>query len=369
MTGYFPGLTNISTSITNAFNNGYQKAVAFKNHTYQVCKEGVTAVYEYRKDPDLFQKTCQVGWATLLAVNAYRGGKALSRVSASLWHAANMQNFEGFLKIPYNTIYTIRANTIDEWQLKASLKGIIQTNFQLDELDAEGLAKAIVRVRLLEMSNGDDLNHYAFSNSADFIHAFHARLRDAKFKDEVEKIYPGHQAVLTGLGNQLALNLNIKLKHESLLNKISRISFVFVDIGCVPMYLQEWGIFVSHSVSNAAHMADLGKYADAIGQSKVGQWVSKQNIEEWVIAGCCLAFGAKLLESVRVLRDQKLTESQKKAVQWDIVASATELVFCYTLAIQAREVTIIAWTLIAKTTGIFSIMNKNKLAPEFFVRA
>lgn len=368
---YIPAYFNPS-GITNVLNNGYQRAIGFGNQAYQSFADGVTAVYEFRKDPDLFQKTCQVGSALILAFNEYKGGRVLSKASVSLLHTSTMHNFLCFLKLPYNSVYTIRANTVDEFVMQESLAQSIVAEFTetITLAQAKEFAKDIITARLNEMTNYEDLNNYAYSSKEDFITAFKARLLKPEFQAKVTNL-PGLTAneVLNRLAASAKFNLNVQLKHETLLSMISKVSFAFVDIGCIPMYFHEWGIFASNGVSKLAQMAHLGQYAQTFGQSRVAQWIGRQNVEQWVIVGCCVAFGAKLLESVRLLRDEKLTPNQRAAAKLDVAASATEFAFCYALAIGANQTSIIILTLIAKMTGIVSIMKKNKLGPEFFVRA
>lgn len=292
-------------------------------------------------NPDFFQKVCQVAFSAIQAYSLYVGRAVLGKLDMALVNVSSMHNFLGFFKLPYNWVYPISTKVVDEYQVLNSLRPILQQQLNLNENEATEKATAVIKKQLEYMVEGD----VAYRNIGEM-------------KKDLGKLLP----------NVNLNKLEIKLQSPTLLARISKISFNFVDIGCFPLYLDIWNISVMNGVRKLADVAGLGAQAQALGQTKAFQWLGKQDLGDWLWSLCCVGYAADLITALQKLIGKKaLTDADQRERAFETaVTTFAELVWCSANLARLNETILVFLTIVTKSIGIVSIIYKKE--DEFFAR-
>jgi hypothetical protein len=178
-----------------------------------------------------------------------------------------------------------------------------------------------------------------------------ACIDDAKFSQLLQKwiiderrAFP-EQLPDTWLASQVDLqNLKVIQKDDSWLENLSDLTFLVVDVICVPTFLRDFNLI------------DLASYANKLGKFRVLSWVPGQSLDTWVRGGLCLGFLLRFLEASRSIRYDRLGESSQKRAYWELAISISEFVFNFSAFCQAKVPVVIFLTFIAKSIGVASLV-------------
>lgn len=253
---------------------------------------------EFRNNPEFFQKVCQVAFASLQLVMYYFSTAVYLNRLSSVFLAANMHDFYGFLKQPYQWFFPVNVGTINDYAILDSLKEVLkdQLSYQLSGMGIEDpdivadIAELCLKAQLLEMNKHLD----GYRDAADFKKVLLTRLQSKEFqKILIEKNIDGLNF------SQVSLDkLKVVLRHTPLLEKITKVLWGIADIGCITLFLQEW------------NLVDTSKWVQNLGASVTG-----------LVSGL---FALQVIEATRKLTDEALTPQQKRNAIWDIITSTAE---------------------------------------------
>lgn len=328
-------------------------AQSFKHYCYDAQQAGMSVVLElkkFRNNPSFFLKTSQLGESiiSLLAIAKYPSAGSLARFKFVL-STIDLHNFYNILKRPRPQFFPITADAIDENVTLNSLTPIIHKfmnenpnissripastvnlNAEIDEEDeeeiddqsdssskvskeqCEAIARSCLRAQLEKMREKDK----AYRNVDEFKKALDDRLSSPEF---IKKLQPKDLIIdkthLNSLKSISLKDLKIRLNHTPFLEKLENWTWLVVDIECVAAQLQTWKVL------------DTAKWASRIGQYSAFQWVKSQNLVGHllgaVVTGCVL----KLVESVRRLRDDALTQEERTHARWNVITSLADVIF------------------------------------------
>lgn len=381
--------------------------------TSQAVLPVVLKLRDLRNDTDFFQKVCQVAFASLqLLIMRYPGAASLSRFSFALT-TANMHDFYCFLKYPQRWLFPINAKAINENAVLADvvdyLYGSLEPVNNTDEIVENNSDETVVDVAVVK--NPDEIvidignetnskvdeeklkilrvvvkyclnaqltqmaaNNDSYRNFDELKEVLEKRLKDKKLNEKLKVEFDlqdddllAQEKILSALKDVDLTDLNEEVsghklsnwtRHPSLLERVISINWAVVDIGCVGLYLQGWGLF------------DTAKWANRIGQYPVFQVVKDSQLVTWVVGAVFTAFTFQLIEAVRKLHDETLSPQDKLKARWDIITSLGEGVLYGSLYLnfigKAKfDNVYLQWFAIgSKSLGLLSILIRPK--HEFF---
>lgn len=300
----------------------------------------VLKLSDLRNDPDFFQKVFQVAFAALnLIISQSAAAASLSRLSF-VFHTVNMHdfyfNFTFFRKILFFPNLTPR--TIDEFKVRDSLVKVIRTQIAVDVMDDAkvlGIATECVKNELESMEKAPGGVSYT---------------DEEEFKD-VLQIWVRKQA---GLENISLAALDVARLPVSPLSLVHDFVWVFIELGCAGLYLQEWNLL------------DTAKYAE-----KIGGFATQISLLSGVYVLLTTGFALKLCEAVRKLNYDAMTVAERNRAKWDIFTSIFEfslygLSYLNSVGHTAFKNSTLLWlTVIAKSFGLISIAVRPK--HQFFM--
>lgn len=262
-------------------------------------------VRDLRNDTEFFEKVGQAAsYCIQLLMLSYPGAASLSRLHVAL-QTVLLHDAYTFLKKPWEWIYPVNAEMIEENEILANLIEVLQD--QIDQIDpnqlsvpadVEELARECLEHRLGAMRRSDDAYR-----SVDV------------FKDVLERQICETDDPIFDLANVDLTDLDVPLRHVPLLERVTNWNWAVVDLGCVGFFLHEWKLI------------DTAKWAESIGQVPGFQWIRSQSLETWVIALVCTGFTVRLVEAARKLQDEALTEEDSRVARWQIITSIFEFSF------------------------------------------
>lgn len=384
----------------------------------------IVKLKDFRNDPEFFLKICQVAAAALhLIIARYTTAVPLVKLQATL-ETASMHDFYRFLQQPRRWFCPVDAMTIDENAVLDSLEEALCQVFNVggfpsvtptgdgdetvDSIEEETeqlptcegnpevrlIAKAYLQKQLEDMNTFGD----AYASVEEFKEAlqkrFEATGKDKKGNPLTEKdangnpikdvhgnpvlvqgTHLGKICIVNGevklycpeddeegdietfdMGN-ISLedieNIEVPLRHVPLGERFTNFLWGLVDIGCVDLYFQAW------------KLVDTAEQAERIGTKYPAfQWVKSQSLELWVRGLVCGAYAVKLFEACRKLRDEQLTDEQRRHAKWHSVTAVAELIsngagFLDRSGLKSINPTYLQWlTIVAKTVGLLEIATK-----------
>lgn len=329
--------------IPEAFRDFAETGANLVNESKQNAMSLIIKVKDLRDDPDFFEKAGQVAsYCIQLFMLNYPGAKSLSKLDEAL-QTLLLHDAYTFLKKPREWIYLVSADMIEENEVLASLSAVLQDQIDPNHLnvqDVQTLAEECLKKRLKSMRKEKD----AYESVDEFKKVLKRQIRAT--------IHPTFDLTAVKL-----TNLQVPLRHVPLLEKITSLNFAIVDTLCLGIFLQQW------------ELIDTAKWAE-IGQVPGFQWAKHQNLQTWMVALVCTGFTLKLLEAVRKLNQESLTEEERGVARWSIVTSLFEFTFygaIYLNRIGRSSIkhSTIQWLgIVAKAFGLICIASKP--AHEFF---
>lgn len=289
---------------------------------------------DLRKDPDAFQKICQVAIAIIQGIGWYRGKVYLEKV-VTLLDAANVDDFYDFLSIPYEILYPYNTERIDEEKLLDSLERYLSR--QLLKQEGIDTIREITQQILTEFLKEMEAKETAFRKAP-------------HFRTQLQNRFSQESHLFTQKGFRLdRINLDemeIPLKKVSIFTSLEWVTKTFASLACIPDFLQEWNVI------------DLSGKAEALGKYRLLSWLPNQSLCQWVKGAWCLGFLFQFLEACRVLILTKPSAQERREAKWSLASSAAEFVFNFA-AYQNREpILVTLFIFIAKSIGLLSILSK-----------
>ncbi|MCE2983633.1 MAG: hypothetical protein LW832_08715 [Parachlamydia sp.] len=310
------------TETYSCFRNGAQKTI--DNLTDLLC------------DLEGLQKVCLAAHALLELVSVYQNKQVLAKFRASL-NIANSFDLYGFLKIPNRYIHPIDLECLDEARLLNTLEKIL-CRCWIDQ----------------EMTNDPQIRHFAQQCIQKLIDDLTEDEWTEMTRDDFALMLQNCieerlQAIddLPQNWSREAIDLSLlPINHfeKSWSEKIGECFFVSVDLLCVPAFLGEWEVI------------DLDRYSAQLGRSRLLAWTTRYSLDDWIRAGLCAGFLLQMLNALHCLLLSNPSPIVRKRAGWDLVVSATELVFNLSALCNARAPVVFFLTFVAKSTGVFSIL-------------
>ena len=320
---------------------------------YEFAKEAVAATVikldEIRRDPEAFQKVCIVGRSVIQGINFCCHTHYCLQLIRVL-NVAESFDFYGFCRLPRYFMHPYVSNRFDEYAILDQLEVILCENWHLGVPDEEGQSR-------------DPLVHqYAQEQLKAFLEKMVENDQDFCSEDEVK----------TGLNNWLTKvlednpeddfdpycinlqDLSIPLKEIHWLEALTDATFVMIDIGCVPVFLQDWGLF------------DLSYYSNHAGRFPLYNLIRDWSLDDCIWGAMFVGFLLQFIVAVRCLMQEGLAPEESQDAKWLMAASLAE--FLYSLAILQRRdprlITFLAFS--AKSLGLLHFLCASK--PSFFTR-
>lgn len=342
-------------AVLGAINDFSQTCGNYCYETQQAGLSGILKLKEMRNHPDIYQKIGQLAHSSLqfmMMMNIAPGAK-LAELSVAIAGAVGMHDFYRVVQYPRHWFFPVNAESIDEDVVLKDLVSYLIASVPVGKpVPHEGELRAVVqqclKAQLELMADKDD----AYRNLGEFIGQLEKRLRKEDQDWFVESGF-------SGLKQSEEYDLTKWFRHVPTLEKITNISWVVADV-----LANAWWLGVAWNIVN------LDKCAETIGQYRAFAWVKNQNLETCLIGSVCVGFAWRLLESVRKLRDEKLSDIEKRQMEWNTVTDATNLVFfgaIFTNMISQTKINntwILALSVGARSLGLLSLLIKPKR--EFF---
>ncbi len=321
------------------------KGANFLDGCKREIKDGLKTAREARNNTDVFQKTCQVAFATIQFTNWYKDSNSLSKFSFVL-STANMHDFYLIFKEPRQYFFPITADSINAPAVLNDL--VAKLTPQLPGASAEAIrtfAQSQLEAQLKAMASNQD----AYRSVEEFKAVLQARIRSAEFA--------AHNVAAVSL-----TDLEVAVVSKSLIERITSMNWIFVDIGCVGLYFQGWNLLDTEKLANSVGQCKV--FGWSLNQSRAFNWSVAQSLEAWVRGAVCFGYTLKLYQASRNLLTQRLTPEAKKRELWDVATSTFELIYNgagYLNKIGALRVSpgfIFLAAIAAKGLGIVSILYK-----------
>ncbi|WP_042281430.1 hypothetical protein [Candidatus Protochlamydia sp. R18] len=318
--------------------------IDFPQAALQSIGKVVIKLKEYRNNPEIFQKTAQIAIGIIQYHNWHHGTVVYPKLERTL-STANMHDFYQIFKDPYDSLYPIKAESIDAPQ---ALENIVNRLSEIYPGVERAVLKTTVMRHLQDQLKSMAKNGDAYASTEDFALALQNRLQD-----------PIADLTSSSTLNVVDLtDVQIPVVHQTLVDKIVHVTGLLINMGCVGLYTSAW------------NLVDTGAWAMRIGQNSGFSWVKYQSLETWVRGGVTFAFGAKLFEATRKLLDEKLTPTARRNAKIDAISSLFEFVYQGAGYLDRRNILkfspgfIYAGAIITKGVGIACVLARPK--PNYF---
>jgi hypothetical protein len=371
-----------STSVNNSTNVLLSYATSGAAIAKQKTIAFIIEVDRVRKNPEIFQKICQIGEAVIGFMIAYSPRFAyLTGFKWNLEKAAHFHDFWRVLYHPSQLISSVNCYSIDEYQTHASLvkllvkqenlpvNDFIEINGKLYALESgsdadkrlkqlEVIAKNYLHTQLSSMDENND----SYQDVEAFKSVLQRRIEQNPWLTNVEGSRPGtYESIAFDASGFPLTDLQVTLRTPSLAERITHILWRPVDWGTVFLDFKEW------------NLVDTAKWAARFSDKTGIEWVKNQDLVTWVMGAVCVNFGIQLFEACRKLCDEKgLTADQKKALRQDALYYFAEVIsngmsFMNHVGIQHFDHHYLQLARIgAKSIGVWCFFNKPKI--DFFAQ-
>lgn len=304
----------------------------------------MTRLKALHDDPEFFEKVCQVAVASLqLVMMRYPGAANLSKLSFAM-STALMHDFYSFVKKPYQWLYPISLDHIDQNSTLQSLIDALQPQLDLqyqNEQELEDFAKKCLEHRFKEM---DKVNSGYRS-----VDEFKAVLK--------EEIRAANNPLFVLTDVELD-DFEVTLRHIPLGERLTTLTWMTADACLVGFFVNHWKLI------------DIASWAESIGEIPGFHWVKNSSFDTWSYGIVCTGFGLQLYEATRKLYDEALTEQDRRNAHWKVTTSVAELVYYGSIFMNRigqtaiEQSSIYCLAIFAKSLGLISIATRP--APLFF---
>jgi len=298
----------------------------------QHVRSGLEALNQLYKDPEFFQRICQVAIVIFQGISWYR-----DKVHFPKWcillDAANFNDFYDVIELPYTLLHTYGPDRIDTNALLDNLEKIVIRQC-LYGITQEQKAAIRERLRSAIQSFHEDLeeNDVAFSTPKEYKNSLQEWLK------QDPSICHLHSIDLT--------HLEVALTPTPLVKKLSTLNNAIANIGCVLYFLQEWQV------------VDLASKAASLGQFPLLSWLQRVSLEKVIYGSLSLYYLCEFLDAWRILRMTTPSPEAARNAKWDRVTAAAEFVFNFAAFRGADPRIVLSFMFIAKMLGLVSITDR-----------
>jgi hypothetical protein len=276
----------------------------------QIVDFGCAVIQKTAQDADLFQKVTQVAIAILQGIQLY---------------------FFRPWQIPYNLTHGVYADTIDcrsmVQQLRKALAHYTQRSFGSKKIRKQA-------EECVDQALGDG---QAYTS----IEALKYTMKEVLVQMDPSYVH-----------FDLENNVVIELHYRPLLSRLCALSFFFVDLGCIPLYMQEWG-------------ADFSGISRLFGQFKLFRFLNRVDLDDWVEAGVIIGYGCSVVQALKIMATDA-HQNNRIIACWDVLVGQAEII--YTGVYMAKkwifpaldERIVLLATFTAKLLGVLSIALRPK---------
>lgn len=328
-----------------------QKLNQLKDTSMQCVYSGFLELKRLKDNPDIVQKTVQIGIFTIRGWGDIIGKQLLQNFTPFLVSTNDGCFFWGFIRQPFFWLSRLTSTNILWENLNHRLQHEMISHLRQGtpgpvrgEAEVPAIATACLNARLAFMTD----KSYNYKNGQEFK------------KDLLAQIKSLNNPAYANLNLS---NLHIPFQKDSPLDWGTNISFTFVDILTVPFYLEIWGINpfsyllekTGELTKKASNLVGLGNQAAAFGQSRLAQWVSKPSLEDWVWGWCVVGFAFQLSQAIKSLYSTTLTEKERGNRRREAVTAAAEMLYSAANLVKCNNMVIYSLGIIAKASGIYKL--------------
>jgi hypothetical protein len=239
---------------------------------------------------EFFQKVAQIAIVILQGVQFYTGTLFQAKLVRVL-DTANLRDFFRPWQIPYNVTHGVYEDKIDCQALVQQLRK------ELAEF--KGLFYGNQTVR----KQAEDCVMKTLGNGKAY-----TSIEDLKIAMKTELVQMDRSYTLFDLNNKIT----IELHYRPLLSRLCALSFFFVDLGCIPLYMQGWG-------------ADFSRVSNFLGQFKVFNFVNTVDLGDLVRGGVILGYGFSVAQALQTMVTSQFQANRTRAL-WDIAVGQAEII-------------------------------------------
>jgi hypothetical protein len=326
---------------------GCHEACACLSSCYEVAEQAFTAsiltCHEIIQDMEALQKACILGGSIIQGFNLCFQITYLAEFAKAI-DIAQSFDFYGFCRIPSYLFSPYQPDRIDDYALLENLEAVLRNNWDIEEND--NTLHAFAKEQLVFFLTRMDEEEMAYRSEEEV----RTSLRNTLFlalKKEKDHAPDGFDPDFIDLSS-----LSIPLKKTSVLTVLIDFTFLFVDIGCIPVFFQEWSLI------------DLSGFTNRLAQFRFLSWLPQQSLDDNVRRLMCTGFSLQFIKSLYTLCQAEVEPDERRAAKWMMAASAAECIYNYTILKRKNDGWIILFAIIAKSTGLILFLMTPK--PTFF---
>jgi hypothetical protein len=299
----------------------------------------ILSLDKIRRDPEAFQKTLLIALSIIRGLNYHCNTHYLPNLIKVLDQAPSFDVY-GFCRLPHELTHPYRPECLDEYAILDRLEVILCNNWQLGRPDDKGdnrdyAVRMFAKVQLAAFLNKMVDDSQDFRNEADvkivMQHWFERTLQanpEAGFNPQCIDLHM----------------LPIAIKEPSFLDSLKMVIFIFVDIACVPAFLQGWSLI------------DLAPYANTIGKFSLFSWISYQSLDDWIWQGMCAGHLTHFLATGYSLWQGGMTPGETRNAKWLMAMSIAESGYCLSIILKHDPKLINILAFIAKSLGVLTFL-------------
>jgi len=323
-----------------------------------VCANACVKLTEFRNNPEIFQKICQIACAIFLVQIERNPSSSFSQL-ASAFSTAGMQDFYRLFKLPKHLLFPIDVSRIDEHALLQSLQVILCDHFQVGyQVDSDGSISKI---------QDDNMEPFAKAGMNKQLQVMAKTGDSYKSTDEFKAVLQKRFAALKTIrrdrnGVDVSYNfesldlgqLHVPIIPLSFTEKLESTIWHVANSGCLLLYLREWGI------------APIAEWSEKLGAYPGLSLMKRGDLESTLRLFICTAYLLKLFEAVKKLRSNSLPLEERRNARWMGTASFAEIIFNGSAFLHRQKIlsadliVIQSMAIIAKGIGIIEVDSRVK---------
>lgn len=305
---------------------------------------------EIRRDPEAFQKICIVARSIIQGMNLYFHTNHLSGL-VNVLNVTESFDFYGFCRLPRYLMHPYLPDRLDEYAILDQLETILCQNWHMGSPDEKGQLRDA------------KVQEFAKTQLNAFLEGMVDNDQDLRSEEEVKALLHNWltQTLQSNPDNSKKgfdsdyLNLKdlkIPFKPTTWLEFLTDMTFIGIDIACVPAFLSDWSLL------------DLSYYANKLGRISFLKWVPNQCLDDCVWRAMSVGYTLQFIQAFRNLWQGELTADEVKDAKWQMAASIAECVYSRVM-IQTKDMRLIVFcALVAKSLGLLRFILAPK--PTFF---
>lgn len=298
----------------------------------------ITGLNKIRNNPSDYQRVTQLIASAILLHNERHGGALLSKFAVTLLHTSTIHNFLSFIKLPSVYFYGLRIHRIDVPELSDNLFNAPLESGHTSVANKDQVIRNVLNTHLKKMATQD----LGYRN-----------------KDELKKVLDT-QLVKAGVYLDLT-HVEIPLRRITITDRLEQACFVFVDIGCIPLYLQAWDLDPKEAAHKLLNFVGFSDLSNKLGQIQIFKRVSGEAL---IVGACFTGFFLKTCQTVHELRNSNnLSANKTTSLRCDFFSQAADtILYLFLLTVKSKKL-VLTCMCITKAIGLISSICKPE--PDF----